>query len=112
MSTKRDKDTEAVGSIAYSADTSSSSKLNGILNWVIPRNILLLFTKKQDSNLIPKYMLSFVEEAIMNPDYQHLRGGRIEILSDDSPYSVEEIRFLLPPEIYLRLRERLELMEF
>lgn len=49
---------------------------------------------------------------IMNPEYEHLRGGRIEIWRDDSSWSVEEIRFLLPPDIYVRLREKLDFLEF
>ena len=32
-----------------------------------------------------KYMLSVVEEAIMNPDLAGYRGGRIEVIEGDSP---------------------------
>jgi len=42
------------------------------------------------------YFLSFIEEAVMNPDYTGYIAGRIEVIPDDSEtgYSDEEIRFL------------------
>ena len=42
-----------------------------------------------------KYELSFVEEAIMNPDpkYDGYIAGRVEILKPDEMYSSEEVRF-------------------
>jgi len=39
------------------------------------------------------YHLSFVEEAVMNPDYEGYIGGRVEIHDDESEYAIEEIRF-------------------
>jgi len=58
-----------------------------------------------------KYMLSVVEEAIMNPDLAGYRGGRIEVIEGDSPYSRYEGRFLLPEEIYEKFREALDFYE-
>ena len=40
-----------------------------------------------------KYFISFIEEAIMNQNYESWVGGRIEIFDDTSPYAIEEIRF-------------------
>lgn len=46
--------------------------------------------KKRDK----EYTLSFVEEIIGNPKYKGWAGGRMEVLKpDESPYSVDEIRF-------------------
>ena len=39
------------------------------------------------------YHLSFVEEAVMNPDYEGYIGGRVEVRTPDSEYAEEEIRF-------------------
>jgi len=39
------------------------------------------------------YHLSFVEEAVMNPDYEGYIGGRVEIHDNESEYAIEEIRF-------------------
>ena len=39
------------------------------------------------------YHLSFVEEAVMNPDYEEYIGGRVEIHDNESEYAIEEIRF-------------------
>lgn len=43
-----------------------------------------------------KYFLSFVEEAVMNPDYAGYVAGRIEVYPDDAvnEYATEEVRFL------------------
>lgn len=41
-----------------------------------------------------KYFLSFVEEAIMNPNFENWVGGRIEIYDGIQPYAIDEIRFL------------------
>lgn len=41
-----------------------------------------------------KFFVSFIEEGIMNPDYQGYIGGRIEIWVDDYEYDIDEIRFL------------------
>lgn len=46
--------------------------------------------KKRDK----EYTLSFIEEIIRNPKYKGWAGGRMEVLKpDESPYSVDEIRF-------------------
>lgn len=37
--------------------------------------------------------ISFVEEAVMNPDYQGYIGGRIEVNYPGDHYHSEEIRF-------------------
>lgn len=40
-----------------------------------------------------KIFISFVEEGIMNPEYQGYVGGRIEVYKLRSAYACEEIRF-------------------
>jgi hypothetical protein len=42
-----------------------------------------------------KYLISFVEEAVMNPQWDGYIGGRIEVTPDGSPFghASEEIRF-------------------
>ena len=37
--------------------------------------------------------LSFVREAVMNPDYKGYIGGRVEVWTEESHYAEEEIRF-------------------
>ena len=41
----------------------------------------------------PCYFISFVEEAVLNPDYKDFIGGRIEVYRSDERYASEEIRF-------------------
>lgn len=45
-----------------------------------------------------RYFLNVVEEGIMNPTFRGYRGGRIEIYdtTSNSPYSMDECRFLIP----------------
>ncbi len=51
-------------------------------------------TKKIRRERDKGYTLSFVEEIIRNPKYKGWAGGRMEVLKpDESPYSVDEIRF-------------------
>jgi len=43
-----------------------------------------------------RYFLSFVEEAIMNPQYEGYVAGRLEIYDDGAnagPYALREVRF-------------------
>jgi len=40
-----------------------------------------------------KYFLSFIEEAVLNPDYEGYVGGRVEISETGEEYAKEEIRF-------------------
>lgn len=40
-----------------------------------------------------KYYLSFVEEAVNNPEFEGFVGGRLEVF-EGGPYAAEEIRFL------------------
>lgn len=40
-----------------------------------------------------KYFINVVEEGIMNKKYFNFVGGRVEILDDKHPYSIDEIRF-------------------
>jgi len=62
-----------------------------------------------------KWMFSVVEEAILNEDFikkhPNMRGGRIEIWHEDESYDVEEIRFMLPEEIFLPFREAIDMKE-
>lgn len=45
------------------------------------------------SCILNSIFISFVEECIMNPDYQEYRGGRIEVSLPEDPWPSEEIRF-------------------
>jgi len=40
-----------------------------------------------------KIFISFIEEAVMHPDYQGFIGGRIEVHHPGDSYHSEEIRF-------------------
>jgi len=47
-------------------------------------------------HILTEFMIyiSFIEEAVLNPEYQGYIGGRIEVYDDkDKGYSSEEIRF-------------------
>ena len=45
-------------------------------------------------NLMDKIFVSFVEEAVLNPEYEGYIGGRIEVrLPEDIAFHSEEIRF-------------------
>ena len=60
--------------------------------------------KLKDNGL---YFISFIEEGIMNEDYQGYVGGRIEIWADSYEYDIEEIRFLTTDkEGYRNFREK------
>ncbi len=37
--------------------------------------------------------ISFIEEAVLNPDYQGYIGGRIEVHRPEDSYCLREIRF-------------------
>jgi len=65
------------------------------------------------TKLKKKYFFSIIEEAILSPDkkYAGLRGGRIEIWDNYSPYSIEEIRITLPADIWEALVEALDFKE-
>jgi len=56
-----------------------------------------------------KYWYSVVEEMIMNldPKYDGLRGGRVEIYEEPSEtgYAIDEARFLIPEEMMEKFRD-------
>ncbi len=43
---------------------------------------------------IKPYFISFVEEAVLNPDYKGYVGGRMEVWTQWSSYDIDEFRFL------------------
>ncbi len=50
-------------------------------------------TKKKDN----EYTLSFVEEAVRNPEYSGWIAGRMEIIKPaESSHSIDEVRFFTP----------------
>ena len=60
-----------------------------------------------------KYFLSFIEEAVMNPDYEGYVAGRVEVYEADAgEYAKEEIRFFTKKlsEFY-RLRDTWDFKE-
>jgi len=62
------------------------------------------------------YQLNFNENAIMNPQYADKRGGRIEIYplheGKIDLYDKEEITVILPAEMWVALREKLDGVKF
>lgn len=60
------------------------------------------------AKLKKEYFFSVVEEMIMNPDFYGVRAGRIEIYDPDEQYPIDEIRFILPEEIYEDFREAID----
>ena len=40
-----------------------------------------------------RYYLSFVEEMVLNPDYEGYIGGRVEVSTINEAYPIREIRF-------------------
>ena len=58
-----------------------------------------------------RYYLSFVEEAVMNPEYEGFVGGRLEVY-DGGPYAADEIRFLTSRRSdFYRLRDEYDMKE-
>lgn len=54
-----------------------------------------------------KYFISFVEEGVLNPDYEGYVAGRVEVSVDGIVYAVEEIRFLTDKqEEYYKFRAK------
>jgi hypothetical protein len=59
-----------------------------------------------------KWYLSFVEEAILNKDYEGFIGGRVEATGTGSDYPDEEIRFFTNKlSDWYRLRDQYDLCE-
>jgi len=60
-----------------------------------------------------KHFLNFIEEAVLNPHYSdNYIGGRIEIWTDESQYSIEEIRFFTcKQKEFFRFREKWDFKE-
>jgi len=56
---------------------------------------------------VKPFFVSFIEEAIFNPDYQDYITGRMEIWTQWSQYDIDEVRFLTKKidEFYI-LREK------
>lgn len=66
---------------------------------------------KNAKKIKKKYFLSVIEEMILNPQFAHFRGGRIEVYNDFSPYSIYEARFLIPEELFENFRETFDFKE-
>ena len=59
-----------------------------------------------------KFFLSFIEEAVLNPDYEGYVGGRVEISETGEEYAKEEIRFFTNKlSDFYRLRDELDFKE-
>lgn len=54
-----------------------------------------------------KFFLSFIEEAVLNPDFAGCHGGRVEVTRNGDDYPSEEIRFFVKDHLseYYRLRD-------
>jgi len=61
------------------------------------------------------WFFNIVEEAILNQDFEkkhpNFAAGRIEIWHKDCPFDIEEIRLLLPREIFNQIRDALDFKE-
>ena len=57
------------------------------------------------------YFISFVEEGILNPDYEGYVGGRVEVYDDINEYAIEEIRFFTNKKSWNRFRDKWDFME-
>lgn len=55
---------------------------------------------KQNGEQHKKYFLTVTEEAVLNPEYYGMRGGRVECYSKDDKYAVYEARFLVESSMY------------
>jgi hypothetical protein len=53
----------------------------------------------------PYILISFVEEAVMNPKYEGFIAGRIEVYRK-RPYADEEIRFFTKNQRFARFRRK------
>lgn len=60
-----------------------------------------------------RYWLNVVEEAVLNPDYQWGRGGRIEVndTQNTTGYPIEEYRFFVPVEMFAKFFEAFDGVE-
>ena len=59
-----------------------------------------------------RFFLSFIEEAVMNPDWAGYVGGRVEVTKAGEDYASEEIRFFTNKlSDFYRLREELDFKE-
>ncbi len=58
-----------------------------------------------------KWFFNIIEEAMFDKKWKDYTGGRIEIWHKDCPYDVEEIRLILPTELFRKLREVLDFQE-
>jgi len=59
-----------------------------------------------------RFFLSFIEEAVMNPDWAGYVGGRVEVTKAGEDYASEEIRFFTNKlSDFYRLRDELDFKE-
>lgn len=58
-----------------------------------------------------KYFLNFIEEGIMNTDYEGYVGGRVEVWVEESEYDIDEIRFFTKATDWYEFRERWDFKE-
>jgi len=59
-----------------------------------------------------RFFLSFIEEAVLNPDWAGYVGGRVEVTKAGEDYASEEIRFFTNKlSDFYRLRDELDFKE-
>jgi hypothetical protein len=64
---------------------------------------------KPETILVNKgdYFISFIEEGILNSEYEGYVGGRVEVYNDDvSEWAIEEIRFWTKDKGWYKFREK------
>ena len=60
-----------------------------------------------------RYFYTVTEEAVQNPDFFGFRAGRVEVYDrdSDSPYAMDEYRFMIPEELFQGFRETFDFKE-
>lgn len=66
-------------------------------------------TNKKSKN--KKWFFNIIEEMMFSKEWEDYAGGRIEIWHRDCPYDVEEIRLILPRNLFEKVREALDFQE-
>ena len=71
------------------------------------RRIRRAIRRAVDRLLRRHYYLSFIEEMVLNPDYDGYVGGRVEVSTINEAYPIKELRFFTKDiDGFNRLRDR------
>jgi hypothetical protein len=64
------------------------------------------FLKEKEIDFNGKFFVSFIEEAIMNSEYEDYVGGRVEIWNDNYEFDIVEIRFFTKNPSFYEFRNK------